>query len=847
MKIALNDGWLLQQGDPVITAPDALSNHPNSWLPVSVPGDVHSALLKHGKIADPFYSTNIEQCRWVEQQIWWYRKDFRWEHPLVENEILELTFEGLDTYATIYLNGQELGTHQNMFTAAVFEISALVKQGNNRLLIRFDPVLAHTQVHDEHSMWYSYSPHRAWVRKAQMNFRWDWGPRLLTVGIWKNVTLTRYSTAAIANVFAKTLRIESGRADLQIDLAIRHFQPNPGLMVEIRLDDGQQPIITTLPADASELSADLSLPQARLWWPHDLGEPFLYDLEVHLKLHERILDTYHARIGIRTLTVKRRNQQGEHRFTFVINGVERFVKGANWIPAHNLIGSIPDAVYQEWITKAKDCRMNMLRVWGGGIYEKAVFYDECDRQGILVWQDFMFACSSYPDFDPNFMANVHEEITQIVISLRNHPCLAIWCGNNEIQWIHGQKMAHLPDIRLYGEKIYHDLMPTLLKVLDPTRLYWPSSPWGGNDPNSDEQGDKHNWQVWAGQIYPHRHGEPVQINNSPAGISFKHYAADQGKFISEFGMHASPIRRTLESCIPASQLYWGSFELRYRNKDKRPDRSLLLMESYTGLPSNLEQYIDYSMLAQAEGLKFGIEHYRRRKPDCSGCLIWQLNDCWPGMSWSIADVYGRPKAGFYYVRRAYHPILLSFKEEGPDTISLWGVNDRLIDYPVRITIGLKDFFGNPEYSETETVVIPANASVKLREFSKNRLNVTYTHFEFLYVSCEDPEVDGNIFFFEAYKDLNLPPCHLHATQTTTTQEQMNLSITTDCFAKFIKIDCNRDGLVISDNYFDLMPNGQKHLTVTFRPSSSGPIDLIISAINSAAPPLALTLNPIQNP
>ena len=448
----------------------------------------------------------------------------------------------------------------------------------------------------------------------------------------------------------------------------------------------------------------------------------------------------------------------------------------------------------------------------------------------------MFACSSYPDFDADFMNNVRAEIIHVVRSLRNHPSLAIWCGNNEIQWIHGQKLPDLRDMRLYGEKIFHDLMPELLAEMDPTRLYWPSSPFGGNDPNSDAEGDKHNWQVWAGQIYPHRHGEKVLLDNSPTGVSFKHYAADRGKFISEFGLQAAPALPTLQSCLPESELYWGSFGLRYRNKDKRPNRGLLLMQGYTGLPTNLSEYIDFSMLTQGEGLKFGIEHYRRRKPNCSGTLIWQLNDCWPAISWSIADCHGRPKAAYYYVRRAFQPVLFSFKEEGADLVSLWVVNDLQEAYRDRIEVGLADFWGHVEYRDELEINVPGNQAIKLKEYSRNRMNVTYTNFEFLFVLSVNGTAGSNNLFFEDFKDLNLPPCRLTVAGRRT-GDSLALTIRTDYLAKFVKIEPDPAAalLKMSDNYFDLRPGEEKTVMIQSGKDDFTPMDWVITALNQTEP------------
>ncbi len=832
MRMLLNEGWQIFYRNPQANQ-DAAELVPDQsageWLDTEVPGDVHSTLLKYEKIADPFYSTNIEQCRWVETAVWWYRKEFSWDRELHPGEVVELQFNGLDTFATVFLNGEPVGTHQNMFTPSVFTITTALHPGINQLAVRFDSTMAVTSQKDYGRMWYSYNPNRAWVRKAQMNFSWDWGPRLITVGIWKGVELNIRQKARIETVAVRTETITANQARLGIEIETRSYGKELRLQARVKLGEGAGAVTRTIDLGPGKTTVNLTVDNPRLWWTHDLGEPYRYDLRVTLKDGTDILDQYSAKIGIRSLELRQQAAGGEKRFTFVVNGVEIFAKGANWIPAHNLLGTIREDTYRRWLELAKQGNMNMLRVWGGGIYEQEAFYDECDRLGILVWQDFMFACSSYPDFDAEFMANVREEIRYVVKTLRNHPSLALWCGNNENQWIHGQKMSTLEDLRFYGEKIYHDLMPELLADLDPTRPYWPGSPFGGNDPNSDAEGDKHNWQVWAGQIYPHKHGEPQRLDNTPAGVSFKHYAEDQGKFISEFGMHAAPVLATLQSCIPREQLCLGSFELRYRNKDKRPNRGIMLMQSYTGLPGDLKEYIDFSMLTQGEGLKFGIEHYRRRKPDCSGTLIWQLNDCWPALSWSLADFYLRPKAGYYYTRRAYQPVLLSWKEDGPATVSLWATNDTQAEYRDILEVGLENFIGNREYREEIVVAVPAGASVRIKEFSKNRINVNYTNFEFLYVIPQAPGVNSNIFFFDDYKDLNLPPCQLSTELKKIGEGNLEVAITTDCFAKFIKLEGYPDGAILNDNYFDLMPGECKRLLI--KGVSAVPEQITVTAIN----------------
>ncbi len=830
MKKNLNDGWKLRCFDGAAeSCAQAVQTSCTDWLDVKVPGDVHSTLMAAERIPDPFYSTNIEKCRWVEEAYWQYRRELTLTS--ISGDAV-LTFEGLDTFALIYINGVFAAAHENMFTPAVVDVSELLHTGNNIIDVIFEPVIAKTADKDYSRMWYSYNPNRVWARKAQMNFRWDWGPRMLTIGIWKDVYLTTGGLPEIADVFPVTESIAEDCAQVRVSFGVTRSEAiGEGWEARVSLRDENGCMEQTVSCPADENSVMLMVEHPQLWWTNDLGDAHLYDLTVTLLHDGETVDTYFQHFGIRTVSVSQVDELGRNEFAFVLNGIKLFARGADWVPASSMIGAIPDERYVRWIELAKEANMNMLRIWGGGVYEKDVFYEECDRQGILVWQDFMFTCSSYPDFDDAFMQNVEEEIVHVVKSLRKYTCLAIWCGNNEIQWLHGQKLPELTDLRLYGLKIFEEMMPRLLETLDPSRLYWPSSPFGGNDSNSDDCGDKHNWQVWAGQIYPHKHGEEMKQDNSPYGVSFKRFSTDYGKFCSEFGMHALPVRETLEGCIPEDMLYYESFEMRYRNKDKRPDRGRLLMEEYTGLPKNLDEFIDFSMMAQAQGLKYGIEHYRRRFPQCAGALIWQLNDCWPTMSWSIVDYHLRPKAGYYYTKRVCKNILLSFQEEGPDKFSLWVCNNDSAAYQDTLHVGLKDFFGNDEYADTITVDVPAHSCRRVAEFSQNRVNVCYSNFEFFYALPADARVDNALHYFRDYKDLNLAPCSLHV-QTDPSSDEIRITVRTDVLAKFVKITGELDGIYVDDNYFDLMPGEEK--TVLLRSRTGEAIDgrhIAVTAIN----------------
>ncbi|MDH4209023.1 MAG: glycoside hydrolase family 2 protein, partial [Anaerolineae bacterium] len=396
--------------------------------------------------------------------------------------------------------------------------------------------------------------------------------------------------------------------------------------------------------------------------------------------------------------------------------------------------------------------------------------------------------------------------------LRNHSCLALWCGNNENDWLDDMLNWQRPERDFPGRRMYHELLPPIVERLDGPRLYWPSSPYGGNDHNSAEEGDRHNWQVWHGAVFPRRFGEELKRDLSPEGISYRHYAEDPARFISEFGMHAALVLETLRRNVPAMALHLDSPELLYRNKDEPKDKGDLLMLAHIGLPNSLQEYLDFSMICQAEGLKFGIEHYRRRKFHCSGTLFWQLNDCWPGLSWSVLDYYLFPKASYFYARRAYTPVLASFKGEA-DGVSLWITDDTLEDLVDTVTVFHGDFSGHKRYEEVLEVRVPANASVKVRHLSFDELGIEDPRQEYLAVRSPSGLFPDNRHFFVEVKDLKRPKPNLTVKITEGSDGKYEVRVATDTYAYFVKLVVPVEGTRFSDNYFDLFPGQERVIEV----------------------------------
>ncbi|MBB5325745.1 beta-mannosidase [Anoxybacillus tepidamans] len=834
MKITNN--WKLQwfepgEKHPLEIASPAYIDH--FWMTTNVPGDVHTTLISKKIIEDPFVGHNDLKCRWVEEKEWWYRTTFEWQEELNEGEFVELIFEGLDTYATIYFNGVEIGSTENMFIEHEFEVTRELKKGKNVIAVKFDPV--HIRVAGkERNYWCSYGKERSWIRKAAMNFGWDWGPRLVTVGIWKDVYLLKRKKAKLHSVFPKTVELTSELAIVEVEVETKsYYFTNETLTVEVLISSNQGSFSAYSVIDNKTGKVVVEVTNPILWWTHDLGQPYLYELKVLLKdKKNNILDQCSQLFGIRKIVIEQKHENGENLFAFNLNGIRLFAKGANWIPVHNFIGSVNENRYMKLLKLVKGAHMNMIRVWGGGIYEKDIFYETCDRLGILVWQDFMFANALYPDYNKNFMKNVREEVIKVIKRLRKYTSLALWCGNNEIDWIYERKKTDGEvTTPFYGETIYHQLIPELLNELDGTRFYWPSSPYGGNDFNSEDNGDRHNWQVWHGNVEPRKIGEPVIQNISVEGVSFKNYKKDCTRFSSEFGMHASSNRYTLKKYIPEGEFYWKSDEMAYRNKDHFHEKGILLMEGYTGIPTDMEEYIHYSMLTQAEGLKYGIEHYRRNKPFTSGALIWQLNDCWPGTSWSMIDYELLPKASYYYARKFFAPVTVTIDHDPGKPIHIWGINDKLWKIEDSLVVEVFHVEGKQLFSKQYDFVIEPNQVKHIASFSEKKvLRGAKPETVVLRLRSLNGRFLDNIYYLRDSKEMNYPKAQLQVSRST---ENNTITIISDQLARFVTIDIPQEEVLCSDNFFDLLPGETKTIQLQHLSGKDIRIDEIsVFALNS---------------
>jgi len=783
------------------------------WISVSAPGDTYLALVEAGRLAHPFQRRGEEPAAWVRDREWWWRCGFQAPSTSSGNRV-ELTFEGLDTFASVYLDGELLGRTENMFLEHVFDVTEHVRAGEtHHLAICFDPPSPKALAAGP-PPWPAFSDRvsrtrRNQIRKAQFGWGWDWGPDLPTVGVWKPVRLETRARERIAGVRFDTLSASKESAQIQITI---ESPANDALMVDIILADPEGGVVWYRRAPSGDASLDLTLENPRLWWTADLGDQPLYTLTVRLSADDRLLDETRQLIGIRSIVLDQSpdpDEPGATFFRFVLNGREIFAKGACWVPTTSFVGDVASEPYERLIDQAVSANMNMIRVWGGGIYEPDEFYDLCDRKGLLIWQDFMFACAHYPE-DDAFADLVQTEIEQQVRRLRNHACLAVWCGNNENQALHRiNEDKEGVKSRLFGLRLYDDLMPAILGQLDPAKPYRTSSPWGGTNPNSMMAGDVHDWTVWHG-CPPIPEDQMIgEFRSDPEGVSYLRYAEDMSRFVSEFGLQGAPALATLKRWMDPDDLNLDNegFLARIKDEARKADA---MMEPVTGLPTTLQDYVDFTQWCQAEGLKFGIEHFRRRRPHCSGALLWQFNDCWPCISWSLVDYDGVTKASYHAVRRAFAPVLASFRRADDGQLELWISNDNAQPIEGVAVLALQGLDGTERSRQDVAFSAPAGGhAIAWRGVAPQGDDCV------LRAWSPDGAFEANRYLPEIIAKLTLVAgARPTMSVTRLSATALRIDLTADVYLAFVHLVSDRADLTLSDNHFDLAAGEGRSVTVS---------------------------------
>jgi len=718
-QLILSDGWQLKQRDPARAIGDDCASD-DGWIPARVPGTVHEALLAAGRIPDPFYGLNERAVQWVGEQEWLYRCVFEADAAFVGAGPVMLCCDGLDTIATVWLNGERVLDADNMFVPQRVDVAALLQPGSNTLAILFASALRVGKAREAEwgarAVW-NGDASRVYVRKAQYHYGWDWGPSLLTAGPWRPIRFEA-SQARIAEVHCPIeVDADLKRATIPVRVTVDANQAPGGqdraLAVRLRLIDPHGATVdqARLPI-AGNMGHTFTVNDPALWWPSGFGAQPLYRLVAMLVTGEgdTVLDERELRLGIRRLRLIQEPLADEPgaSFVFEINNTPIFCGGANWIPADSFTTRLTPKDYRTQLDQAAAANMVMLRVWGGGIYEDDAFYDGCDERGLLVWQDFMFACGMYPAHE-EFLRSVRAEAEAQVRRLRHHPCLALWCGNNEDYQIAQSIGAYdagfagdFTQTRFPARAMYERLLPELCARLDPTRPYWPGSAYGsGADTNGQTTGDRHTWDVWHGATAP-----------------YQDYPKYEGRFVSEFGMQSTPALATIETVTPPDERYPQSRTMDHHNKaDDGPRRLAGYLNDTLRVRDTLEDYTYATQFVQSEALGAAYRGWRRRwrgpgQYAVAGALVWQLDDCWPVTSWAIVDFARRPKPAYYTVRRELARVAVGLAS-APGGVAVWAVNGTLTAVDAELIVRGYSLGGAELFAREQRVALAPNRATEL--------------------------------------------------------------------------------------------------------------------------------------
>jgi beta-mannosidase len=786
----------------------------SAWLPATVPGCVHDDLRRAKRIPDPYWGNNEAAVQWIEERDWEYATVFSVEGSLLGEEVVDLVADGLDTVATVRLNGRIVARTENMFIGHRWNVKPLLRPGRNTLSVVFGSATRYIRTHRKNHIPREFSDpigRCAVIRKQQCQFGWDWGPRFVTAGIWRDVRLEGWTGNRLANLAVTQNHARRGRVTLALAPELARPDPRPTCHWSLSLGGS---------VVASGAGQAVDVPKPKLWWPSGQGEQPLYDLHVEvIGSDNRVIGRWARRIGLRTITLDRRKDAWGESFQFSVNGRAIFAKGANWIPADSFVAGLGRADYARDLEAAVAANMNMIRVWGGGIYESEDFYDLCDELGLLVWQDFMFACTLYPA-DAAFVASSRAEAEYQIKRLRHRACLALWCGNNEV-W--GNNVHELLDpektsLRADYERLFHRALPPVVASHAGPTPYWPSSPWRGDTAADhaagESRGDTHYWDVWHQR-------NPV-----------KDYERWKFRFVSEFGMQSYSSPETQRTFCPAGDGNVFGATMENHQKNKQGNQIILdYVSRRYRFPKSQDALIYLSQLNQAHCMQTGVAHYRRLMPRCMGALYWQLNDCWPVASWSSIEYTGRWKALHHVARRAFAPATVSAHVPGDElhgignyrhsTVRLVHVHTsydgaRAVNGVVRWDLfhldgrrllgGRKAVALRPMRSALEQTL---DLAVPLERFGRDRLYLRIA------LDVAGKRVSEDTVFLTTPRFLDLPRPRTKVVVRMRSPLHAELAFTSAVFQHRLQFDLPGTAFTSSDNYFELYPRETKRVDVTF--------------------------------
>lgn len=791
------------------------------WSDAKVPGTIHQDLLNHNRIPNPFYGMNEEAVQWVENEDWLYRTSFVVTEEQLNRDAAVLELDGLDTYADVFLNGALILRSDNMFVGHKVPVKSVLRKGENRLLIRFRSAVKEALPQWETNGFdypadndHSSKRVSIYTRKAPYSYGWDWGIRLATCGIWRPVRLVFSDVARIEDYYVRQASVSASKADVDNRLEITNVtsQPVSALLkvaYHYSANDTKevQKQIELRPGE-NTVSLPVMIDNPHLWMPNGWGEPSLYKFTASVSVDGVEVASQERQVGLRSIRVVMEDDEHGKSFYFEVNGHPMFAKGANFIPDDALLPNVTTERYKRILEDVKAANMNMLRVWGGGIYEDDKFYDEADRNGILIWQDFLFACTTYPH-DPLFLKRVEAEAEYNIKRLRGHASLAMWCGNNEIYegirywgWKNKYTAEAFAEMNRGYDVLFRQLLPDMVKRFDSDRFYMHGSPYEANwgRPESWKIADSHNWGTWYGR-------KP-----------FESFDSEIPRFMSEYGFQAFPEMKTIRTFAEEKDFELESPVMNAHQKATIGNALIKqTMSLYYKVPAKFEDLVYVGLVLQGQGMRHGIEAHRRNRPYCMGSLFWQLNDSWPVVSWSSIDYYGNWKAMQYQSQRAFAPVLINAIKEGDD-LCVYLISDELQDRgDVRLTVELMDFDGKSHGKWTHSGKLSANTSMlflkkRVDEFLSKQDAAT-SFLRFTLKAKNGAALADEVFYFAYPKDQKLPEARIE-TSVKRRGEAIEMTLKADKLARDIFIEVPVQGVRFSDNFFDLLPGQRKKITIT---------------------------------
>ena len=835
----MTDGWSFR------LAPGAAADaHPQAakWHGASVPGSVHTDLLAANLIGDPYYRDSEPALQWIGLSDWQYQRTLQVDAATLQHDHVELIFDGLDTFADVSLNGHHLISADNMFRRWRVPVKDVLHAGSNTLLVtlhspiaRLKPWLAKqayalpgefdTPFGDEPAGRQTSN----YVRKANYQYGWDWGPRYVTEGIWQPVHLETWDAMRLEDFHIAQPHVDADVAQLQ---AQYQLQSDHAGKVQLQLTwtapDGSSHSISqdaSLKTGENLLDIPLTIAHPQRWWPLGYGDPNLYHFHASVISDGKNMASADRDTGLRSVELRRDHDQWGRSFSFVVNGVPIFAKGANFVPMDSFPERVTDARMQQLLQSARDANMNMLRMWGGGYYQSDAFYAMADRLGLMIWQEFMFG-GAVPPYDQAFRGNTQVEAVEQVKRLRDHPSIVLWCGNNEVQtgwesWSDRKKFAQ--DIGPVERAKVEQGMKTLFGVTlrDVVKSYAPDVPYWASSPSTDfegpanqlSNGDYHSWNVWSGSA-------PIE-----------QYLKDTPRFQSEYGLQSFPVMATIDAFTKPEDRSAESTVMRAHQKFDKGNgnkRLLFYIRKYYGEPKDFESFVYLSQVMQAEGIELAAEHLRSARPQSMGSLYWQLNDVWPGASWASVDYFGRWKALQFHARHFYAPLRVApIRQDGRTGVFL--ISDRTTPFDAQLHTRVLDMDGKLLHEHTEAVHVPGLTSTLVADLTDAKLlqgadpHRSVAVFE-LFEGGKP--VSRHVLYFAPALELTLPNPGLHA-ELSDSGHGLVLSVSAQHLAREVWIDFGSLDVTLSDNAFDLLPGEHVELKLT----STADIDALRHALH----------------